>query len=230
MRHSLYLAFAVALVAGSAQARADMVTYNMSGTITGANYPNMPYAAGDHITWTLQFDRSTPMTSGGTNAEGPWANYQMQGTYVFTNIVDQTTGYHFPLLPPSNTNLVGMTLQNINTGNQNYGNIFAYQNDVGHYSNDSISLSLRTGSLPSLNLAEFQFNKLPVVLGNVNYSNFQYSYVASPTSTPLGFIASVDSIPGAIAAAPEPGSLTLFLLGAAGLATRGMRRRLGQVG
>lgn len=169
------LVLSVALAAGTTQAHADIISYNMTGTIQTANYPNMPYAAGDHITWTLQFDTSTLISSGGTNETVSWANYQMLHTMSITNIVDQTTGYHFPVLPSSEYSS-GMTLENSNpTKPPNYevGNITAGENAVvnnyGPVTN--ISLNLRTvGPLPTLNLAEFQFNGLPVVLGNLPVS------------------------------------------------------------
>jgi hypothetical protein len=85
MRHTI-LVLTVALVAGTSQARADMLTYNMTGRITsGGGVLN-----GDLISWTLQYDRSTPAST--TTRLGSY--YQLNGATI-TNLVDQTTGYHF---------------------------------------------------------------------------------------------------------------------------------------
>lgn len=239
MRHTI-LVFAIAFVAENTQARAgQIVSYNMAGTIVYATGTSS-MAVGDHVAWTLQYDPSTPTVSGG-NSTGSFTQFQTQGINVITNIVDQTTGYHFPSLPPSDTSSAGMELSNSNPGNyQNKytGSIFAYQNAGANYTNAVTSLTLMTGTLPTLNLAKFQFNNLPVVSGSglpvvpglwspsnlfANYQTFEKNPY---NDLYYAFDASVDSIPGAIMGAPEPGSLTLFLLGAAGLAAHGIRRRL----
>lgn len=81
------------------------------------------------------------------------------------------------------------------------------------------------GSLPSLNLANLELSNIPFELGKGSGSYLSY-YYADAYGQPVGFTATVDSISGPIPYAAEPGSLTLFLLGAAGLATHVIRRRL----
>ncbi|HEY7312011.1 MAG TPA: PEP-CTERM sorting domain-containing protein [Gemmataceae bacterium] len=85
----------------------------------------------------------------------------------------------------------------------------------GGSSNYTASLHLVSKDvLPTLKLANLQLNNMPLSSGEFDYTNL-YGF---------GFQAQVDSI--GTRPEPEPGSLTLFLLGAAGLAARGMRRRL----
>jgi hypothetical protein len=162
-------------------------------------------------------------------------------SYVITNIVDQTTGYHFPTLPPSGWGAgSGIELSNSNPGgyrNYYFGDISIRQGAgsvSGSNTDYGASLYLLTAPLPTLNLAKFQFDGLPVVWSSnpplddpQGATHFQYAYQNG--NLQLGFTATVDSIPGAHMV-PEPGSLTLFLLGAAGLAARGMRRCWGPVG
>jgi hypothetical protein len=238
MRRTI-LVLAVALVAGTAEVRADLVTYNMSGTILDAwNGSNSTFSKGDHLTWTLQYDKSTPLSSSGAAPGGSWAGYDVAGKYVLTNIIDQTTGYHFPLLSPSMYN-GGIGLSNGTPGGYrgySWGNMYVDQRSQfipGRNAYSLVGLNLLTAPLPSLDLAKFQFDKLPVVWSNAipvlpqDNTNFQWIYQNG--NLQLGITASVDSIPGALLT-PEPGSLMLFLLGAAGLAARGMRRRMGQGG
>lgn len=234
MRYTI-LILAVTLTAGTTEARADMVAYNMTGTITNAwNAPNSSFAVGDHISWTLQYDNSTPISTSGTAAAGSWAGYSSSG-YMLTNIVDQTTGYHFPILPPSDMGSSGISLMNNNPGYRNisWGEITAGETAMKGFGYYESSLKLLTAaSLPTLDLAKFSFDKLPVIW-NSNPSlysgttQFDYIYQGSNLQQ-IGITATVDSIPG-VHMVPEPGSLTLFLLGAAGLAVIRLRSRFGFV-
>jgi hypothetical protein len=110
------------------------------------------------------------------------------------------------------------------------GSIFVHQGSQSLTTYYGASLTLLTASsLPTLNLAQFSFDNLPISRSSSpsiypqGTTQFDYAYQDSKLS--LGFTATVDSVPGAHMV-PEPGSLTLFLLGAAGLAARGIRRRL----
>jgi hypothetical protein len=235
MRYPL-LVLAIALTAGTTKARADLVTYNMTGTITEAQrYPSsLPFAVGDHISWTVQYDSSAPLTDSGSG----WNKYSWSGIAI-SNIVDQTTGYHFPSYAFTNkgASLVSwVQLGNKYPGSDPSLNANSIQIVSGGDSESATTgwgaggatLSLKVlGPLPTLNLADFQLNKLPIVLRNEGYSMFQYGYDAYSGADYLGpnFFASVDTIPG-VSYTPEPGSLTLVLLGAPGLAARGLRRRL----
>src|SRR5262249_2434667 len=83
---------ALALLAGaSVEGHADLITYNMTGTVIATDVVNGTVAVGDRISWTFQYDRSaTPVPA--TTFNG-W-NY-LQNTPTLFNIVDQTSGTHF---------------------------------------------------------------------------------------------------------------------------------------
>lgn len=89
MRYSL-LILAVALSAGTTKARADLIAYNMTGTITSANDGYSSFAVGDHISWTLQYNTSMPMYTYATTANNASQLYNP----LITSIVDRTTGSH----------------------------------------------------------------------------------------------------------------------------------------
>ncbi|MGH7170924.1 MAG: PEP-CTERM sorting domain-containing protein [Gemmataceae bacterium] len=241
MRYTI-LVLAVVIAAGAADARAEMVSYNMTGTITsvtatwgynGLDKPRtptpLPFAVGDHISGTLQYDSSTA----GSIKAYSWGSNGDYNTSapVITNVVDQTTGFQFPPHPITTTPglFASVGLENpIPSGAFRGGEIVAQDqsSDASSRVNDSLLLST-SSPLPTLNLAEFQLTKLPVILDNVNYSYLTYYSYSYTLGEGYQIEAAVDSIPGVTAAAPEPGSLTLFLLGAAGLAAGGIRRRLG---
>lgn len=237
MRHSRCIAFVLVLVAGSSQGHADLVTYNMTGTLFDAQNPaHAPFANGDKITWTLQYDRSTPLWSSGVYSMGSWHLYGMQQNLI-TNLVDQSSGYHFPLLPAAGPNYASsIQLSNYRAGgdrNYRYGSIFIMQGAGARHGYNGTTLDLVTAPLRTLNLADFQFKGLSVVYNsgavpswNLENTHLQYFYEAGKLQT--SFYATVNSIPGAFMI-PEPSSLALFLLGAAGLAARGMRRLMGRM-
>lgn len=232
MRRSLYLAFALVLVAGNTKARAEMVAYNMTGTITSMNpysfqFPS--FAVGDHISWTLQYNTSTSMYSYSGTSNSPYLT-----TPLITNIVDRTTGSTFyvpsTMYSTNPYSPAGATLSLSSSPPNGSPSFFvAYQEaDIGEGLNNSDLRLNVNGPLPTLNLASLQLNSLPI---NLSTSSFFYSdEVDLMPGSQVYFNASVDSISAPRLGAPEPGTLTLFLFGAAGLAARGMRRRLGQVG
>lgn len=214
MRHSI-LVLAVALTAGTTQVRADMVSYTMTGTVISADLqwrpsgspPSFPVAAGDRITWTLQYDRSLPGYS--------------TTSLTITNIVDQTTGYHwFPSLLP-----VTSTISLADGQWKDMKSIFAAGTHGGS-SYESYMTALELGykvSIPMSELMNVQLNSLPL---NLSASYLQYSWGNDLAA--ISLVTSVDSISAPVYGAPEPGSLTLFLLGAGGLAIHGIRRRFGR--
>jgi len=77
------------------------------------------------------------------------------------------------------------------------------------------------GPLPTLDLAHLQLDHIPI---NNGATYFTYSS-GSLTSAFSAISADVTSV--TLASAPEPGSLTLFLLGAVGLVSRRLRPRRG---
>lgn len=225
MRYTI-LALAVALVAGTTQAHADLVTYNMSGTVTSvqtAGYSS--FGVGDHITWTLQYNNSIPISAND-------GSYSSPTTPLITNIVDQTTGAHF--FVPSSSNLKPWQNPDSELGLNNYSlnkqtsyfsaGDWAIHNPVGE---SSYMAELRlnvNGPLPTSSLANLQLNNLAV---NWSTSSFSYSFAEDPMPGDVGdnFTASVNSISAPVYGAPEPGSLTLLVLGAASIAAYGVGRR-----
>ncbi|HEY7315334.1 MAG TPA: hypothetical protein VH643_38740 [Gemmataceae bacterium] len=220
------LVLAVALVAGTAEARADIVLYNMTGTITSALSPppfngdGAAYAVGDHLSWALWLDRTSPMTSSTSTS----ISYS-QPTFAKIQ-VSLIPGIFDPAHGSANSFGTVATVQPITLSNSPAGHFSA--GEIA--SNSQLALSLAVnGSLPSLNLANLQLNKIPFLLGKGSGSTISWQAPvpnAEGVEHLIGFTASVNSISGPVAYAPEPESLTLFLLGAAGLATRGLRRRL----
>lgn len=241
MRYTI-LALVVAHAIGVTQARADMVTYTMTGTITsvdvdsGSNHPLL--AVGDQISWTLQYDRSLARGISGNAAAPYYFNYHPL-TNLITNIVDRTTGSSLPLPPVS----AASGISSLRLYTQTPGFFSATDQSATHPSwgkmYASVSLSMYTkGALPSYDLSNLQLNKIPFALRSTsfggNFSHLGYDYntniADSHPSGSYAFDATVTSITPADYGAPEPGSLTLFLLGASGLALRGMRRRFAQNG
>lgn len=234
MRSIGALAIALALVAGTTEARADLVTYNLTGTIQNVSSwgeVNANVAAGDHITWTMQYDRSAAPGPGSSSTQ---AFYALNGP-VFTNIVDQTTGYHF--FTPST---IGPEGTNVNVSRYiTIGGIFSLADNTPILTLPSYGADLFLSTIspvPTVDLAKLQLSSISWDNTSSYFTygrawgdiNNQFSNVdPNPTSFGLNFNSSVDSVSAAsVAGVPEPGSLTLFLLGAAALAARCFRSRL----
>lgn len=226
MRHTI-LGLAVALAAGTTQARADLVTYNMNGTITSATDGHSSFAVGDRVSWTLQYNTSMPMYTYTTTANNASQLYNP----LITSIVDRTTGtkLYVPAtlyVPPYLAQAGAMAGAGLSLSSGSSSSISAnqYQFDV-IYPEEGYSADLKlnvNGPLPTLNLAKLQLNQLSI---NTSTSSFGYGLAADMMpGYQASFDASVDSI-AAPKYTPEPGSLTLFLLGTAGLAARGVRWR-----
>lgn len=219
----IFLILAAALIAETTKARADMVYYNITGTIrdivneSSSPTPSLSFASGDRITWTLQYDRSVSASISGHG----WNQYYLNGPTI-TNIVDQTTGYHFPTFSPSIMQSA-ISVDNPTFISETWGGARFRSAEY-----TLLQLGTAAGSLPSSNLADLQLNNIPVNPFSGGYPSFLKYYI--PNGNNVGFEASMNSISAPMHGAPEPGSLTLFLLGAAGLAVRAMRRRLGRVG
>jgi hypothetical protein len=76
-------------------------------------------------------------------------------------------------------------------------------------------------SVPTAELMNLQLNRLPLY----SYDSYlQYDW-GHDNIAAISLVSSVDSISAPVYGSPEPGSLTLFLLGAAGLAARSLRHR-----
>lgn len=234
MRHgfAFAFAFALALVAGNTEARADLITYNMAGTITDVSPVSynpsgvVPYNVGDHVTWTLQYNSSiTPTNSYSGSMTG--VSYTLSAP-VITNIVDQTTGYHFSS-PPSSGNSLSLEsgFGNAGLGATAGSSIFS--------PSAVLDMNLTSGSLfPTFDLTKLQLNSLPWANSGPNYFSYGDFFSPPTNSGPggnYGFNASAAFVAQTpVASTPESGSLTLFLLGAAGLAVRRFRLRFGGAG
>ncbi len=79
MRHAV-LVLAIALAAANTQARAELVTYTMTGTIQSSQ--NIGAFAGDRISWTLQYNNSLPMSANGSSGRNYYSS-----TPVITNLI-----------------------------------------------------------------------------------------------------------------------------------------------
>lgn len=217
MRYPL-LVLAAALMAGTTEARADMIYYNMSGIANGASFqwipsgngPPPPVSKGDHITWTLQYDKSLPGTS---EPQYSSTNYSTNGLTI-TNLVDQTSGVRFPTLSS-----VASTLSLYNDPPKK--NSYFYASTNGNNFSESYETQLQlnyNGSFPAASWPNWQPNSVPL---NLSTSSLQYRWGDSMEG--IFFSASVNSMSTPVQGAPEPGSLTLFLLGVASLVTRRIR-------
>jgi hypothetical protein len=220
MRYTI-LVLTIVLTAGATQARADMIAYNMTGTITQVMAArDSSLGVGDQISWTIQYDRSTP------HASEYETLYDMKHA-IITNIVDQTTGDHFPTPYSRYVNSTVQLTQGVGSGPAGFqaaddGPIdqsYSYAADV---------LLWAKGRLPTLNLANLWLYDVPWVLGspppNLGYSSsFLYNNFNVGGAY---FSATLASVSGPLSGAPEPRSLTLFLLGAVALTARGICRRL----
>jgi hypothetical protein len=224
VRHSRYtLAALAAVVAGSTQARADFVTYNMAGTlVSGFDLP-LGLAVGDHIAWTLQYDNSTPMRS---NPKSPGVVSGTPSQRVITN----SRGFFIPsqfagISVTTNSQLI--LSSNPPNGPSSYfsasDSILGVPGDPEFSYFAGVTLGFK-GPLPTLNLMKLQLDKLPIDLSHSSFS-YQYAVDLAPVDQ-TQFTASVDSISGPVTSAPEPGSLMLFLLGAAGFASHGVWHQL----
>jgi hypothetical protein len=199
--HTLALAFAFAFTAGVSEVRADLLTYNMTGTIQSVGgVGSIPVAVGDQVTWTLQYDSSTSKTLGGSL----FSTFSPTSP-VITSIVDQTTHTTLFVEPASSLNsAIALT----NGVIPFFGNFLA--SDF-HSTSYNATLSLTSNSwLPTLNLASLQLNTVPFNLSSPGsflfYHHRNYSFTASIDSLSL-------SDPHISSTTPEPRSLTLFVLG-----------------
>jgi hypothetical protein len=196
-----------------------MIGYNMTGTVTstssmswdaGRAFP-LPVALGDRITWTLQYDRSTPVSGVGPG----WNSYTPNGPLI-TNIIDQRNANHWFVDPGAPA---ASTLKLSSSALPNQPNSFS-----SSFHTQSSSFFVDAGYTTELNLgfndsiATSQLANLHLDSMHLDLSASYLHYDASVNLQGYAFTASVNTISGPIAISPEPGSLTLFLLGTAGLA------------
>jgi hypothetical protein len=221
-----YLIIIFLVAALTSQARADIIGYEMTGTVTSATVSSpmptasfpLPVARGDRMTWTFQYDRSTPASGGGSGQ----ISYTPNGPLI-VNLVDQTNGYHWSIYPGARASSSLYLTSSRDPGQPTSGSssLHAQSSSFGVDAGYSTTLNLGFNSpLPNLSLANVQLNRLPLNLLS-SHLDFQ-SWV---NVQGYSFEVSVNSISAPMASNPEPGSLTLFLLGAGGLLVSHLRSR-----
>lgn len=208
--------------------RADLITYNMTGTIWHVvNNGNLPVHVGDRIGWTLQYDRSLPPIAEKPNPYNESIGYRMSVPPIF-NFVDLTT--HTPLNSPT-PNASPRDLGYPNYGltlyprfpNKGPGEFiadaqwFGFSDSRGSFAD--FSLENNNGGLPAKDLAHLQLDSIPFDIRSLGYG-----YEQADSSAPeLEFFVKADPL----SSTPEPSSLVLLTVGAAGLLAARMcsRRR-----
>jgi hypothetical protein len=212
---------ALALLAGAAvEGQADLITYNMTGTVTATNVVNGTVAVGDRISWTFQYDRSaTPVPA--TTFIG-W-NYFQNSPTLF-NVVDQTSGTHFysprtNALQPSILTLSQQVPRTFATAGVGSSTNWAVgtQGLYAHANLDMVDLS---GPLPTTNLASLALNSVPF---DPRWQFFDYGTGTLDMIVSDFLEVKVDPLGSPVTSAPEPSSFTLLVLGGLGLAARSLR-------
>lgn len=223
MRYSIITLLVAAL---TSQARADMIGYEMTGTVSSASASSgmpgwsfpLPVARGDRMTWTFQYDRSTPVSGSGSGRISYTPN-----SPLIINLVDQTNGYHWSLDPGARamSSLYLSSYRDRKHPNSGYSSVRAQSNSFGVDTGYSTTLNLGFNRfLPSMSLANLQLNRLPL---NLSSSSLVFQNWVNVQG--YSFTVSVDSLSAPMAISPEPGSLTLFLLGTGGLMVSCLRSR-----
>lgn len=201
--------------------RADMVTYNMTGTIWNlVNVGNLPVHVGDRIGWTLQYDRSLAPNSGISNPYSSIVGYSSP-VPPLSNFVDLTT--HTALNsppngpPPWNFGYPSYVLTLMTNLGPQFVASEAWFSSEGRYSFASFSLENNQGTLPAHDLAHLQLKGIPFAIRSL-----QYGYEQATSSAPeLEFFVKADPL----SSTPEPGSLLLSIVGAIGLIAGRVRSR-----
>lgn len=197
----------------------------MTGTIASASGSYTAVAAGDHVSWTLQYD---PATRASSSTDYGY-NYVAKGP-VLTNIVDQTK--NIPLYTASASGMDSeLTLRSFSMMGSNFtASDILRVAGVAEPWNMVYATQLFLGpgqALSSVDLSKFHPDQAGFIAGSGGGSSSELVYYDAPLSNSsshsyrLLFTADVDSIK--VASTPEPGSLALFILGAAGFTTRFLR-------
>lgn len=201
--------FLITLLLGSLapNARADLMVYSMSGKITNAvGYLDgrpyaTPFAKGDRVTWTLQYDRSMPASNVGSGV----SNYSPSGPLI-TNLVDLTKGMRFNLdyYPPWSQPT--LTLSSSAAGSSFQAVLVSHGIDTG----ESATLNLLFKSrFSSSQLKSMQLSTLPL-----DRTASSLHYDSGSIVGGWSFAASVNSISAApLTGVPEPGSIVLLAIG-----------------
>jgi hypothetical protein len=219
------IVLALALLAPQ-MVRADLVTYNMTGTIWYlVNKGNLPVHVGDRIGWTLQYDRSLPPTPGITDPNTKTIGYIMSVSPLL-NFVDLTT--HTPLnSPTSNPSPQNFGIPNYGLsltpgsptsgGAQFTASAQWLRSSDGRYSFADFSLENNKGVFWAKDLAHLQLNGTPFDIRSLGYGFEQ----ATSSAPELEFDVKADPL----SSTPEPSSLVLLTVAATVLITAHMCSR-----
>jgi hypothetical protein len=197
-----------------------MITYNMTGTIRQVHVNSLfpgstaipPVSIGDHVAWTLHYDTNTPLSP--FLGSGSGAHYYDLTYQAVSNLVDTTTGFHF--YSPPNANSTTLALENLMPKGGDFWTRTELMDTRSYLTTYFVGLNLgNPDSLPTLNLANLSLTAPPFTS---NPGRVMYAYKA------FSFWAVTDSI--SLSTAPEPGSLSLFVLGAVGAIASRLRARI----
>ncbi len=174
------------------------------------------------MTWTLQYDPNTPATLNNV----PLSSSYAPASPVISNLVDQTTGFHFST--PSATSLQsGLTLFNAPQGGFLSAGDTQMSSNQGPLYQALLSLLGPSNGFSTLDLSQLPLDQAGIQMtapyGAASILSY-YGIPAGDGGVQLSFTVQVASL--SAVSTPEPGSLTLFVLGAVGLVARRIHSRL----
>jgi hypothetical protein len=233
------LVFALA----ATKARADLVTYTLTGsvrdvtawTLTSPVNPGVaPVAVGDRLSWTLQYNRAAPLVQSSSYMNTSTNIYSPAGPLI-TNLVDQTRNLTLNTAPagsiPANNyspQSSKLPYSSVWVEKTPSSGVFSFTdsqlNGAKTYFAGFHLVSYRP--LATMNLAQIQLDQLPFDFNRNNTFLFSYSSTLQNGKVFYDFDALANSLSPSvsIASLPEPGTLSLFVLGAVGLALCRFRR------
>lgn len=214
-----FIALAFAHGAATTPVHATLITYDMTGTVTSASggLANV----GDRIAWTLQYNPNMTASGSPTSSQGVYNS----ANPIISNLVDQTTGSQ--LFAPSSAGQNPAAFLRLQRGSSptssGWVSVQSIWSSSSGLATSSLWLINSASNLPTTNLANLQFNNVPF---NVRTLEYSYTDLVNPNSgvTNSSFTASVDPLSNP-SSAPEPTSLTLFVVGSLGLCLRRLHSR-----
>jgi hypothetical protein len=171
------------------------------------------------MTWKLQYDTNAPVRPNSVPGYDGYA----PASPVISNLVDQTNGFHFNT-PPSASLQSSLVLYNApNGGFMTVGDTQLGPNHSLLYQT-SLSLLGPGSGFSTLDLAKFRLDQAGIQMTGPYYTASELTYYGTSSAAEgvqLNFSVQVTSL--SAVSTPEPGSLTLFVLGAIGLAACRLR-------